>query len=191
MNPKSEKVSEAIQKLRQLDKDTVWTPEPQTLLHPNIPKPLHGVAPRVIMGAAWWSKTRKKAYQSTRYHCIACRVHKTRAKSKRHLEAHECYNVDYLLGRMTYIKTVPLCNYCHSFIHSGRLAASMAEGTIHQAKYVAVIQHGQGVLRRAKLPMPEDYPGPFADWEDWRLIFEDKEYPPKFKSFAQWKAAFS
>lgn len=170
----------------------VWEREPKILLSPNIPKPMHGMAPRVVLGRVWWDKTRKEAYKSTAYHCKTCGVHKFKAKGRKWLEGHELYEVDYLLGRMYYLKTVPLCHYCHNYIHSGRLAAMLEAGDIHQSKFVAIIQHGDRVLTRAGLAgkIREEYSGPEADWEDWRLVVEGKEYLPKFKTFAQWRKAF-
>ena len=36
---------------------------PELLLHPNIPKVLHGVAPRVVLGAKWWDAERRACYE--------------------------------------------------------------------------------------------------------------------------------
>ena len=167
-----------------------WEQRPKILLHSNIPKPLHGVAPRGILGAKWWNKTRKKAYRSTDYHCQACGVAKHESKGPGWLEGHEMYDVDYLLGTAAYIETVPLCAFCHNYIHSGRLQMLLEEGQITQQRYIEVIQHGDNVLRQAGLKQPLVYDGPIADWANWRLLLNGKEYKPKFGSLREWQEAF-
>jgi len=154
-----------------------WKLRPEVLQCGRIPEPLHGVAPRVVLGAKWWNATRQAAYKSTAYHCVACGVHKADARHRQWLEGHELYEVDYLLGTMTYLETVPLCHFCHNYIHSGRLAALLDEGKITHAKYTAIIQHGDAVLDAAGLRKPEivvECVCPKA--ADWRLVINGKEY---------------
>ncbi len=164
-----------------LPKPRRWRRRPEVLLACPIPLPMHGMAPRVVFGTNWWNRERLKAYKSTDYHCIACVVFKTDAKGKRWLEAHETYETDFLLGRMVYLGAVPLCHYCHNFCHPGRMRALLDANMMTHAKYAAIMQHGQAVLRAAKLVKP-DYPASLllnCDAGDWRLVVEGVEYDPK------------
>lgn len=164
----------------------LWCPRPEVLCLPQIPKPLHGTNPRSILGAKWWTETRQKAYESTDYHCIACCVHKSCAQYRKWLEAHEVYDTDYLLGKLVYVETVPLCVACHQYIHIGRLQALLEQGRITQQRYVSIIQHGDRVLAQAGLVKPKLYEGPMAEWADWRLVIDGKEYEPRFKTPLEW-----
>lgn len=163
---------------------------PEVLLCPNIPMPLHGVAPRVVLGRKWWDRIRKEAYRSTGYHCIACGIHKTQAKVVQWLEAHEVYEIDYTAGRMKYIRTVPLCHFCHNYIHDGRLQILLQARKITHQRYAAIIQHGDAVLKAAglsKLPkrQREDKvkalarQGKLASWDDWRMTYGKRVFKPK------------
>ena len=163
-----------------------WTCRPEVLLQNNTVKPLHKVVPRTILGRAWWDATRNAAYASTNYCCVACGVPKQLAKWHRWLEGHEVYDIDYPAGRMTYVETVALCHSCHNFIHDGRLKAILDKGEITQEKYDAIMAHGRLVLKEAGLAKPPPYVGPMAQWEDWRLVLDGKEYPPVFADYEAW-----
>lgn len=153
---------------------------------------MHGVAPRTVLGDKWWNAERRAAYKRTENHCLACGVHKSQAEYHKWLESHEQYDIDYLLGRMRYVGAVPLCHFCHNYIHRGRLQALLEQGRVHHAKYVAIIQHGDRVL---KLKKPKPYDGEFAEWADWRLVIEYNgqvlEIPPLYKSFDDWQRAMA
>ena len=152
------------------------------------------------MGTNWWNKTRKLAYKSTNFHCIACGVHKEEAKYHQWLEGHEVYETDYERGTLTFLYVAPLCHFCHNFIHDGRLENLLEQGKVHHHKYAAILKHGSEVLANAKLVKPSrvererrfalmEARGVIAPWLSWRLIFNDKEYSPKFKSLEEWKQA--
>lgn len=184
----------AREKLSEIYTDT----DPSILLCPNVPKPLHRLAPRNIYGDVWWNKTRKEAYASTDYHCKACGVHKLKAKFRQWLEGHELYEVNYQKGRSTYLKTVPLCHACHNSCHDGRMLTLLKHGQISQAKYTRILQHRDRVLAEAglqKMTVQErdreflslEARGLIAKWEDWRLILDGKEYKPLFKNYQEWE----
>ena len=171
-------------------------PDPTLLLHSNIPKPLHEVNPRSIMGQKWWDRNRRIVYEEQGYKCAACGIHKSQAKGKNQwLECHEVYKINYRAGKATFLKLVALCPYCHSFIHNGRLQALYDKGEISRTEYFSVLNHGKEILEKYGLfnqwEHRHDIPdGKVADWKDWRLIFEGVEYPPKFLSYEEWLEKF-
>ena len=186
MGDLSKKIKAAGIKLAQ----PTWVRRPEVLLCPNIPKMMHGIAPRVVLGQKWWDMTRKAAYASTSFCCVACGVWKHDAQYRSWLEGHEWFSVDYKAGRVTYIECVPLCHFCHNAIHSGRLAALLEKGQITHQKYAAILQHKERILKEAGLVVPPDYIGPLAPWGSWRMVLFGKEYPPLYKTREEWVAAF-
>lgn len=184
--------------------------KPEILCQPNIPKPLHGINPRTIRGVDWWNITRQKVYVSTDYHCVACGVAKVDAKVHQWLEAHELWNIDYTTGICEVISIEPLCHYCHNFIHSGRLQMIMdKEKSEEEVK--DILEHGLNILYQNKLkcfPSTLKFAkelgckthgvkaykikvNPKIKWEDWKMVFEGKEYKSKFNSIDEWNEFFS
>jgi hypothetical protein len=173
--------------------EPAWEREPELLLHPNVPMPLHGLAPRVVFGAKWWNKERRKAYAATEDHCKACGVHKLKAKGRKWVEAHENYAIDYDKGMMTYCRSVALCHFCHSYIHDGRLRSLLAQGKLAHGVYVAIIQHGDDVLARAELPKRSTVSFTQAEncvvpWASWRLIIGRRKFAPLYGSLEEYLA---
>lgn len=166
---------------------TIASHDPRILLQRPIVKPLYGIAPREIKGKEWWDKTRADVYRKHNFHCIACGVHKTNAKEKKHLEAHEWYDVDY--GNRKYVlkEIIPLCHYCHAFIHYQRSAAMLECGNYSAAKYNAIMKHGNevleelGLIKDYNLP-PEHYPENDGSWKMWYLEFDGNKYYSKFEN---------
>lgn len=162
------------------------TLEPWLLTLPNVPKPMHGTCPRIVLGKAWWDRERQAAYASTGYRCLACGVDKTVAMFFKWLEGHEQYEIDYGRGLMKYVRTVPLCHACHCYIHCGRLKAMLDAGKISRSRYVTILQHGDRVLRAAGIVKPAPYDGPFAPWAKWRLVIGRKRYKGLFANMDEW-----
>lgn len=158
---------------------------PELLLAPNVPKPLHRTAPRTVLGQAWWDRERAAAYALTDNHCLACGVHKSQT-TRRWMEGHEVYDIDYRKGRAVYVETVALCTTCHEFIHDGRLQAMMEKGEITKHRYQTVMLYGATVLAKAGLKKPEPPTGKIAGWSAWRLVVDGVEHKGKYKNYDEW-----
>jgi hypothetical protein len=182
--------------------------KPEILTHPHIPKPMHGLSPRTIMGLDWWYSIRKEVYARYNYHCIACGVSQTEAKLHHWLEAHEFWHIDYETGICEITSIEPLCHYCHNFIHSGRMAIILGKEKSKE-KIVKILEHGFRILAKNKLKCfpftlnfaeslcantcgvdAYDLPDGDVAWKDWKLIWNGYEYHSRFKSFAEWKSFY-
>lgn len=163
---------------------------PEILLHPNIPKPMHGLAPRTIKGDAWWDEQQQIAYAKTNYCCSACGVHKSEAKYHKWLEAHELYDMDYKNGKMIFVEIVALCHSCHNYIHSGRMQVLVRKGEMTNQKMIDITNHGDLIIKNSKLKRKE-YPEGIAKWSDWRLVMDGKEYKGQFDSYEAWQRHYA
>lgn len=190
MPPKKLSLADQIKSAKTVAPKVVWKRQSEVLLQPQIPKPMHGLAPRTVLGDKWWTKEKDKACRSTDQHCIACGVYKYNAAYHPWLEAHEQYEISYVLGWMKYLSAIPLCYSCHNFIHCGRMNALLDKGEITLTKHNAIMDHGNRVLESAGLVKPEPYTGPCAAWSCWVLIVNGLEYPPKYQNYAEWLKAF-
>jgi hypothetical protein len=160
---------------------------PEILMQPQLVKPLHSMAPRNIMGTTWWNKVRQEAYAKNNYHCFACGVHKTKARFKQWLEAHESYAVDFDLKQYKLEELLALCHSCHNYIHAGRL----------QAIYRTIHEHGDTLLFINDLDkkkawwtdekiFPQLFPEIDGTWNKWHLLLNGQKYYSRFKDYKEW-----
>lgn len=129
------------------------------LCMPNIPKPLHGLAPRTIEGQAKWNIMRTKCYMDADYTCQACGKYLGAGKC----EAHELYSVDWEHQTSKFERCVCLCKDCHSFIHSGRTFSMYQRKTpfydkfflqkIAKKAFALVSKYNNGVSEDEKLKL--------------------------------------
>lgn len=124
---------------------------PEILLHPNVPKPLHGLNPRTLLGQEWWDAARQKAYAASNYCCSACGIAKQAAPYHNWLEAHEMYQYDYQKKTATMTEIVALCHACHNFIHSGRMYHELVAGKMPPEKFFAILKHGFLLIKQNQL----------------------------------------
>lgn len=95
---------------------------------PNVPKPLHTMAPRTILGGPTWERMRKRCYYDAGYKCEACGYEPEKGK----LHAHELYEVDYDKCTSKFVRCVALCNKCHTEpgVHTGRAYTMYKQGNV-------------------------------------------------------------
>lgn len=178
---------------------------PFLLLHPNIPKPLHGLTPRTILGDIWWQQQKATARKKSGNRCVTCGVSPREAKYHQWLETHEVYNL-YSTGKMVFRTSIALCHSCHNYIHDGRMQALVRKNTFPEEKYLDILDHGNKVLSSwwgEDVKFKDRFDGlvhpiyleniPFLKWErgdcewgDYHLILYGTRYESKFKDYDQW-----
>ena len=85
---------------------------------PNIPKPLHGVNPRTLLGSGNWNKMRRACYAAANDTCEICGA---KPENLRHRHGHEVYEISYSQGTAKFIRVFCVCSLCHlACIHTGR-----------------------------------------------------------------------
>lgn len=85
---------------------------------PNIPRPLHGVNPRTLLGVSTWNHMRRFCYAKANDTCEICGRKPDKLRNR---HGHEVYEIDYVNGVAKFTKVFCLCSLCHlACIHTGR-----------------------------------------------------------------------
>jgi len=160
---------------------------PEILAQLGIPIPLHSLAPRTLLGSAWWQAERIKAYTVANNHCVACGK-----KQKFQMDIHERYDINYKTYTMTYVESVALCGLCHQFIHLGFTASQVKEGILTPTEMMKILTRGTKILRKAGLTRPLPPSTVFLrTWDRWRLLINNVEYKSKFKNYESWRERYA
>lgn len=193
----AEMMSDAWDKLiSEKSEPPVLFTRPELLTHPNIPKPLHGLAPRTLMKAKEWDLIRRESYAKNNYHCHACgkyvafnhELNKFDNEEGTTLDAHECYSINYETKTVVLEEIVALCKYCHNYIHSGRMNSMYDKGENDEEDCWHIVTHGDSVLIDSQIaPVHEVDEKDYKDeWGEWKLIWNGKEYRSPWKDYWDW-----
>lgn len=129
------------------------------LCMPNVPHALHGLAPRVIMGATEWNKYRATVYAEHKDICEICgaKLSGKRASGLPMHHAHEIYQLDYRTKTSTFIRACCICPTCHNFIHSGRAITMYKDHTPLWTKesVLEVARHGFELVHKWNQQHPD------------------------------------
>lgn len=110
---------------------------------PNIPRPLHLINPRNILGSTTWTHMRKACYAAADMTCEIC----GKKQDRGYCDCHELYDIDYEHGVSTFVRTICLCRKCHRYgIHSGRCITLFKNGNPLMTKE-ALLDGAENVFR--------------------------------------------
>lgn len=110
---------------------TKWSPPSEDDLRPliampNLPKPMHALAPRTLLGASTWNHMRKFCYSKANDTCEICG---NKPEKLRHRHAHEVYEIDYKKGEARFVRAFCVCALDHlGCIHTGRAITLFKQG---------------------------------------------------------------
>lgn len=139
------------------------------------------------MGRKWWDEHRREAYAKHDQTCHACGIHKTKAKYKKLLEAHEAYKIDWLQGRVELEEIVALCHSCHNYIHRGLMEVMVSIGRMPEGKMLDILAHGERLVADLE---PYVIPEVWAPWSAWHLVIDGAEYAGRFYTEEEWHSYY-
>jgi len=186
---------------------------PELLRHSTIPMPMFGTAPRVVMGQEWWDEVRREAYAKNNMRCWACggegplEAHEAyrinyKVAEMTYIETtalcndcHSFIHIGRTIGMLARgerkhsdVKRIVLKGYENlkraklkcppetSLIDNRRLAWP---GNTDWMRRVLNNTENMHYLDRIYLKS--------HSWEDWRLVFNGQKYPPRYKSYEEFK----
>ena len=164
---------------------------PELLLTGERPIVFQGLNPRGIMGQKKWGEVRRKVYASTDYHCLSCGAYRPYDLEANRfidepLHAHELYIIDWKNKRMFLGDIVPLCIYCHNYIHQHGMVIRYEKGQNTIQDCWESIDQGLRVCGEQinNINAVKTFKN---EWNKWVFIHEGKEYRSKYKSYNEWK----
>lgn len=137
-------------KKKKLDIKTVlaWTAPKEDgapiLTMPNVPSPLHGCAPRTLLGKTTWDHMRKYCYYNANYKSQVSGEDLDGSSNDKRCNAHELYSYDYVHGKAYFERAVCISPIEHNFIHSGRMLTMYKKGNPLMSKeyLLRVVENG-------------------------------------------------
>ncbi len=106
------------------------------LTMPNIPRPLHELNPRLLVGKDGWNSLRLSCFKKARYLCEVCGKKLTTKTA----QPHELYSYSYTSCTASFQRCVCLCHDCHRAIHSGHTISDYKRGAISKEKLLGIIE---------------------------------------------------
>lgn len=111
---------------------------------PNVPAPLHGCAPRTLLGNSTWDHMRKYCYYNANYKSQISGEDLDGTTNDKRCNAHELYSYDYAHGKAYFERAVCISPLEHNFIHSGRMLTMYKRGNPLMSKnyLLKVVENG-------------------------------------------------
>lgn len=182
---------------------------PELLCHPMIPAALANVAPREIMGQEWWDIKRREAYRGNNGCCWVCGANElldahevyeidylkgTSIFKEIVALCKDCHQFIHL-GHTSIMLANGLINYADvkRIITKGlkilkknnleiRMNTIVLLGEIRTyAEFYEKKYEWIDLVSDIRI-MQTEFIGTLVPWNKWRMIFDGKEYPPKFNS---------
>ena len=98
------------------------------LTMPNIPLPVHRLAPRTVLAPEVWIDMRRRCLERAGNKCEICGAENSN-------QAHELYDIDYAHQFVKFRRCVCLCELCHMrCIHNGRALSMYKRGDPEMTK---------------------------------------------------------
>lgn len=127
---------------------------------PNVPAPLHRVAPRTVLGDSTWTHMRKYCYYNADYKSQISGIDLDGSTNDLKCNAHELYSYDYIHGKAYFERAVCISPIEHNFIHSGRMLTMYKKGNplMPKSYLLKIVENGFKIIYDWNKAHPKERP---------------------------------
>ena len=127
---------------------------------PNVPTPLHGCAPRTLLGQSTWEHLRKRCYFDANYKSQISGEDLDGSIPSKRCNAHELYSYDYTKGTAYFERAVCISPLEHNFIHSGRMLTMYKKGNplMPKSYLLKAVENGFSIISKWNKAHPKERP---------------------------------
>jgi hypothetical protein len=162
--------------------------KPELLLQ-ELPKPLHTITPRFILGNSEWKRLKQKASLDNNYCCWCCGVNVNDTTPQR-LEGAPIFHVEYEYKMVYFRGVAAVCYMCNQFLNLRKVIDSAVKHNNTETLF-QIRLHGDALVNVVDKLINIFNASQINDFQNWRYNFNGVEYFSPFKNVDEYNAFFN
>ena len=163
--------------------------KPEILLQ-ELPKPLHTITPRFILGGKEWRKLKNIAAAQNNFCCWGCGVNINETQTFKRLEGAPVFVVEEKYKIVYHRDVAALCYKCNSFLNISKVKSMEAQGLYEKGFSEEIVLHGSALVNVLEKIENINVMNSQNDFANWCYNFNGVEYFSRFNDVCEYNTFF-